>query len=148
MLPTSTTSGGGMPDFTVTGIDLAVIIGYLLLSRIIPLVAQSRMKKKAKAGGSGVGVAAVSTHRLNGDEPEGVEPTNELATGQNADDLRHLVEHSTDVGALDPSYSAQLAGALDLQSLTVRDLIRAGARPTAVPSHASVEDVRAAILRG
>ncbi|MFB9732885.1 sodium:solute symporter [Ornithinimicrobium kibberense] len=51
MLPTSTTSGGGMPDFTVTGIDLAVIIGYLLLSRIIPLVAQSRMKKKAKASG-------------------------------------------------------------------------------------------------
>ncbi|MFC5043360.1 sodium:solute symporter [Ornithinimicrobium kibberense] len=40
-----------MPDFTVTGIDLAVIIGYLLLSRIIPLVAQSRMKKKAKASG-------------------------------------------------------------------------------------------------
>lgn len=51
MLPASTASGGGMPDFTVTGIDLAVIIGYLLLSRIIPLVAQSRMKKKAKAGG-------------------------------------------------------------------------------------------------
>lgn len=51
MLPASTASGGGMPDFTVTGIDLAVIIGYLLLSRIIPLVAQGRMKKKAKAGG-------------------------------------------------------------------------------------------------
>ncbi|MGC5585371.1 sodium:solute symporter [Ornithinimicrobium sp. W1679] len=51
MLPASTTSGGGMPEFTVTGLDLAVIIGYLVLSRIIPLVASARMKKKAKAGG-------------------------------------------------------------------------------------------------
>jgi SSS family solute:Na+ symporter len=44
-------SGGGMPDFTVTALDLSVIIGYLVISRIIPLVASSRMKKKAKASG-------------------------------------------------------------------------------------------------
>ena len=74
----------------------------------------------------------------------GVEPANELSTGQNPEDLRHLVEHSANVGALDASYSAQLAGALDLQSLTLRDLIGESARPTAVPSGASVEDVRAA----
>ncbi|WNB85847.1 hemolysin family protein [Cellulomonas sp. ATA003] len=74
----------------------------------------------------------------------GVEPANELATGQSPEDLRHLLEHSTNVGALDASYSAQLAGALDLQSLTVRDLLRPGARPTAVASDATVEDVRAA----
>ncbi|NMR21155.1 hemolysin family protein [Cellulomonas fimi] len=74
----------------------------------------------------------------------GVEPTNELASGQNPDDLRHLVEHSANVGALDASYSAQLAGALELQTLTVRDLVPEGARLAAVPAGASVEDVRAA----
>ncbi len=74
----------------------------------------------------------------------GVEPAGELATGQNPDDLRHLVEHSANVGALDAGYSAQLAGALELQSLTVRDLVGAGARPTAVPTGATAQDVRAA----
>lgn len=44
-------AGGSTPDFTVRALDLSVIIAYLVLSRIIPLVAQSRMKKKAKAGG-------------------------------------------------------------------------------------------------
>lgn len=41
-----------MPEFEVGWIDLTVIIGYLVISRIIPLVAGSRMKKKAKAAGS------------------------------------------------------------------------------------------------
>ncbi len=72
----------------------------------------------------------------------GVEPSNELATGQNPDDLRHLVEHSANVGALDAAYSAQITDALELQSLTVRDLIRPGARLTAVPTGATVGDVR------
>lgn len=74
----------------------------------------------------------------------GVQPANELATGQNPDDLRHLVEHSTNVGALDASYSAQITGALELQTLTVRDLLRPGARLTAVPVGASVGDIREA----
>jgi solute:Na+ symporter, SSS family len=42
-----------VPDFTVTWIDLAVIIGYLVLSRIIPIVASARIKKKAAAAGGG-----------------------------------------------------------------------------------------------
>jgi CBS domain containing-hemolysin-like protein len=74
----------------------------------------------------------------------GVEPADELATGQSADDLRHLVEHSANVGALDASYSAQIRGALELQSLTVRDLIRPGSEVTAVDPDARVLDVRAA----
>ncbi|WP_265523486.1 hemolysin family protein [Oerskovia flava] len=74
----------------------------------------------------------------------GVEPADQVATGQNADDLRHLVEHSANVGALDASYLAQLSGALDLQTLTVGDLLREGARPTTVAPSASVEDVRSA----
>jgi CBS domain containing-hemolysin-like protein len=74
----------------------------------------------------------------------GVEPADQVATGQNPDDLRHLVEHSTNVGALDASYSRQLTGALELQRLTVRDLVRAGGAPTAVAADATMADVRAA----
>jgi CBS domain containing-hemolysin-like protein len=74
----------------------------------------------------------------------GVEPTRQVATGQSADDLRHLVEHSANVGALDASFSAQLSGALDLQRLTVRDLLRPGRVPTAVSPDATMADVRSA----
>jgi len=74
----------------------------------------------------------------------GVEPADQVATGQNPDDLRHLVEHSTNVGALDAAYSRQLTGALELQHLTVRDLVRAGGAPTAVAADATMADVRAA----
>lgn len=72
----------------------------------------------------------------------GVEPAAQVNNGQNPDDLRHLVEHSANVGALDASYVSQLSGALDLQSLTVRDLVREGSRPTTVPVGASVSAVQ------
>lgn len=74
----------------------------------------------------------------------GVEPADQVATGQNPDDLRHLVEHSVNVGALDASFSAQLSRALDLEELTVRDLLRPGARTTAVPLDATVADLQEA----
>ena len=74
----------------------------------------------------------------------GVEPTGQVASGQSADDLRHLVEHSANVGALDPSYFAQLSGALDLQTLTVGDLLTDSPRPTKVPLDATVGDVQEA----
>lgn len=74
----------------------------------------------------------------------GIEPVNELATGQNPDDLRHLVEHSFSTGALDASFSTQLNRALDLQSLTVRDLVQGGSALTSVGTDASAGDVRAA----
>lgn len=54
-LPTAST-----PDFTVGPIDLTVIVVYLLLSRIIPLVAGSRMKKKAAARRESEGQEATS----------------------------------------------------------------------------------------
>ncbi len=72
----------------------------------------------------------------------GVEPADQVATGQNPDDLRHLVEHSANVGALDESYSAQISGALALQTMTVRDLVADGT-PAAVPTDAVMADVRA-----
>jgi CBS domain containing-hemolysin-like protein len=76
----------------------------------------------------------------------GVEPADQVASGQNPDDLRQLVEHSVNVGALDVSYSAQISGALELQNLTVGDLVRGPAVPTSVSSTASISDVRAASL--
>ncbi len=77
----------------------------------------------------------------------GVEPAERVATSQNADDLRHLVEHSTDVGALDVAYSVQLAGALDLRRLTVRDLIAGQAPPPVVAEDATAAEVRHAAHR-
>jgi CBS domain containing-hemolysin-like protein len=76
----------------------------------------------------------------------GVDAVDEVAAGQNPDDLRQLIEHSADVGALDASYSSRLAGALELETLTVGDLVRATA-PTAVPLGASVRDVQEASRR-
>ena len=76
----------------------------------------------------------------------GVEAVDELAAGQNPDDLRQLVEHSANVGALDASYSRRLSGALELETLTVGDLVRA-TPPTAVPVGSRVGDVQAASRR-
>jgi CBS domain containing-hemolysin-like protein len=74
----------------------------------------------------------------------GVEPQASVASGQTAEDLRQLVEHSANVGALDASYSTQLTEALDLQTLTVGDLVDPGQGITAVDAEASVVDVRRA----
>lgn len=77
----------------------------------------------------------------------GAEPANEVAAGQDPDALRHLVEHSANVGALDTRFSAQIAGALEMQQLTVRELLQPGSRPSGVPTGATVGDVRAATRR-
>ncbi len=74
----------------------------------------------------------------------GVEPADQVGSGQDPGALLHLVEHSTNVGALDASYSTQLTGALELETLTVGDLVQPDSAPTGVPSHATVADVRAA----
>lgn len=71
----------------------------------------------------------------------GVEPTDTLATGQSADDLRHLVEHSANVGTLDEQSSGQIASALDLRDLTVADVVKGRGRPVTVPNDATTADV-------
>lgn len=76
----------------------------------------------------------------------GVEPVDEVGNGQDVDALRQLVEHSANVGALDASYSAQLSGALELETLTLGDLLRP-TPPTAVPHGARVADVQDASRR-
>jgi CBS domain containing-hemolysin-like protein len=74
----------------------------------------------------------------------GVEPVSQAPSGSNPDDLRHLVEHSANVGALDESYFAQLSTALDLEALTVGDLIHPGTGLTVVPGDATAADIRRA----
>ncbi|WP_067476305.1 CNNM domain-containing protein [Actinomadura hibisca] len=74
----------------------------------------------------------------------GVESTGQVESGQDPDTLRHLVEHSANVGALDAGYSAQLSEALDLQTLRIGDLVRPDAEPVAVAPDATVADVQAA----
>ncbi|MFM9262191.1 hemolysin family protein [Rhodococcus sp. 5A-K4] len=73
----------------------------------------------------------------------GVNPVDHVGSGQDPAALRHLVEHSTNVGALDAGYSAQLSGALDMQTLTVRDLLRSDKEPTSVTTSATMGQVRA-----
>ena len=45
------------------------------------------------------------------------------------DALRHLVEHSATVGTLDERYHGHLVSALELQALTIGDMVRDGAPP-------------------
>ena len=52
----------------------------------------------------------------------GVEPVDEMSAGTDPASLRHLVEHSANVGALDAAFSDQLSQALELQRMTVADL--------------------------
>ncbi|MFE7509101.1 hemolysin family protein [Promicromonospora sp. NPDC057488] len=74
----------------------------------------------------------------------GVEPADQVASGQGPEDLRHLVEHSVSVGALDLAYSTQLSGALDLRRLTVEDLLADHAAPSAVGHGATAAQVQEA----
>ena len=53
----------------------------------------------------------------------GVDPVDQVATGQDSDALKHLVEHSATVGTLDERYHAHLTSALELESLTVGDVV-------------------------
>lgn len=76
----------------------------------------------------------------------GVEATDQVVSRQDPEALRHLVEHSANVGALDASYSAQLTGALDLRDLRVDDLLEPRGALAAVPPDAAVADVQAAAL--
>ncbi|MGY1681061.1 CNNM domain-containing protein [Geodermatophilus sp. SYSU D01176] len=77
----------------------------------------------------------------------GVQPADEVAVGHSPDALRHLVEHSANVGALDAGSSAQISGALELERMTVRELVTVDAPLAAVPADATVAAVRDATRR-
>ena len=65
----------------------------------------------------------------------GVETKDEVSAGQDADSLRELVRHSGEAGTLDQSRQRQLLSALELQELTVGDLL--GEREADAPATAS-----------
>ncbi|QXT62706.1 CNNM domain-containing protein [Tessaracoccus palaemonis] len=73
----------------------------------------------------------------------GAEPTDELTQGQDAAGLRHLVEHSANVGALDGAYQGSLASVLALRETTVREMLPASQVLAAVPVDATLADVQA-----
>jgi len=73
----------------------------------------------------------------------GVEPVDRAAVGgQDADTIRHLVEHSAKAGVLEPEFRRQISGIIDLQSLMVESLVSSDAPPTSVPASATVADVQ------
>ncbi|MFI7493335.1 hemolysin family protein [Kocuria sp. M4R2S49] len=78
----------------------------------------------------------------------GVTPVNRAAVGgQDVDTIRHLVEHSASVGALDASFRRQLSGVLELENLTVEALIAPDGEPTTVPAGATAAHVQEAAAR-
>lgn len=75
----------------------------------------------------------------------GVEPVESAAVGgRDIATIRQLVEHSAEVGALEPEMERQLSGFIGLSSMPLSDLIPKEQRPTAVSVAATAADVRAA----
>lgn len=72
----------------------------------------------------------------------GVEPRDTVASGQTPSDLRQLVEHSANVGALDAAFSSQVSDALDLEHLRLRDLVDADRAVVSVAPDATMVEVR------
>lgn len=71
----------------------------------------------------------------------GVEASDTISSGQDPAALRHLVEHSANVGALDAGQSRSIAGAIDLETITLGDIVRR-APITAVAPTATVAEVQ------
>lgn len=74
----------------------------------------------------------------------GVEPVDELDSGHTPDDLRQLLDHSSEVGALDARRHDQLATALDLHTRPVREIMRPRAELVTVAPGDGADAVRAA----
>ncbi|MDO8384053.1 MAG: hemolysin family protein [Microbacterium sp.] len=73
----------------------------------------------------------------------GVEPVEKAAAGgQDADTIRELVAHSRAAGTLDVQFSAPIARAIALGTLTVGDIVRTDRVPTSVPATATAADIQ------
>lgn len=74
----------------------------------------------------------------------GVEPVESAAVGgQDIATIRQLVEHSANVGMLEPQMQQQISGLIDLGTLSVEDLASKNVKPAYVTPQATVADVRA-----
>jgi CBS domain containing-hemolysin-like protein len=74
----------------------------------------------------------------------GVEPVDQVASGQDPQALRQLVEHSATVGTLDERYHGHLTSALELESLTVGDIVRPNTDPSSVRPDDDADAIRGA----
>lgn len=73
----------------------------------------------------------------------GVEPVESAAVGgQDAATIRQLVEHSAEVGTLEPGLRRQLSGLIDLSSMPVERIIAPGHSVTTVRPDATVAEAR------
>lgn len=72
----------------------------------------------------------------------GVTPVDEVETGQNPAALRHLVEHSATAGTLDERYHGSLTSALELEQLTIADIVRPDTAPGAVAPDAGPDTIQ------
>lgn len=72
----------------------------------------------------------------------GVEPVDEVATSRNPQALRELVDHSAEAGALDRERRDQLLTAMELDTATLRSLIRPHAQIAGVATTDRVERIR------
>ncbi len=73
----------------------------------------------------------------------GVDPVDELAAGRNAETLRELVNHSAAAGTLDRRSRDQLVNALELDSATLRTLVRSDVAVASVDVDDTVDRIRA-----
>jgi CBS domain containing-hemolysin-like protein len=78
----------------------------------------------------------------------GVTPVDRAAVGgQDADTIRHLVEHSAATGALEGAFQQQINRVIDLQRLTIGELVPDDQRLVAVGEDATIEQVQASAAR-
>jgi CBS domain containing-hemolysin-like protein len=74
----------------------------------------------------------------------GVTPVDRAAVGgRDAATIAQLVEHSAQLGVLDPELQSQISEAIRLQEITAGDMVTKTRVPTSVPMDATVRDVHA-----
>lgn len=76
----------------------------------------------------------------------GAVPADEVGSAQDAESLRHLVEHSASVGALAASYHRGVVSALDFSETTLDEITIPDEDIVWVPVEATVADVQAATV--
>jgi CBS domain containing-hemolysin-like protein len=73
----------------------------------------------------------------------GVTPVDDVDSGQDPDALRHLVEHSARAGTLDQRHYRSLTTALELERLTVGDMVSRTSQLSTVNTDAGAREVQA-----
>ena len=73
----------------------------------------------------------------------GVTPVDRAAVGgQDADTIRQVVEHSAQIGVLEPQLKSSITQAIQLQSITAGDFTKPGHEITSVAYNSTVKDIQ------